>query len=193
VSTLPLPEPPLEDGVVRVRGWRPDDLWARVEAWRDPSLMRFMLQPAPAEPSVEEAAAWLDVRERRRQDGEALFLVVAAAEDDRACGCVWLWNVDAAKGQGEVGYWLLRAARGRGLATRGVRLVCAYAFEQLGLERLELFTLPGNSASERVAERAGFQREGVLRAYRRAPSGPVDVTAFSLLAPTAKGRELARR
>jgi ribosomal-protein-alanine N-acetyltransferase len=186
VSALPLPDPPLEDGVVRVRGWRPDDLWARVEAWRDPSLMRFMLQPAPAEPSVEDAAAWVEVRERRRRQGEALFLVVAAVEDDRACGCVWLWNVDAAKGCGEVGYWLLREARGRGLATRAVRLVCDYAFERLGLERLELFTLRGNDASERVAERAAFHREGVLRAYRRAPSGRVDVTAFSLLADDAR-------
>jgi RimJ/RimL family protein N-acetyltransferase len=182
VSALPLPEPPLEDGVVRVRGWRPEDLWARVEAWRDPSLMRFMLQPAPAVPSVEEAAAWVDVRERRRRQGEALFLVVAAVADDRACGSVWLWNVDVPNRRGEVGYWLLREARGRGLATRAVRLLCAYAYERLRLERLELFTLPGNAASERVAERAGFQREGVLRAYRRAPSGRADVTAFSLLA-----------
>ena len=182
MTGLPLPEPPLEDGVVRVRGWRPDDLWARVEAWRDPSLMRFMLQPAPADPSVEEAAAWLALRERRRRRGEALFLVVAEAADDRACGCVWLWNVDVAAGGGEVGYWLLREARGRGLATRAVRLVSAYAFDRLRLERLELFTLPGNAASERVAERAGFRREGLLRAYRRAPSGRVDVTAFSLLA-----------
>jgi ribosomal-protein-alanine N-acetyltransferase len=182
VRALPLPEPPLEDGVVRVRGWRPSDLWVRVEAWRDPSLMRFMLQPAPAEPSVEEAAAWLDVRERRRRQGEALFLVVAEVADDRACGSVWLWNVDAANRRGEVGYWLLRAARGRGLATRAVRLVCAYAFDRLGLERLELLTLPGNAASERVAERAGFRREGLLREYRRSSSGRVDVTAFSLLA-----------
>jgi [ribosomal protein S5]-alanine N-acetyltransferase len=192
VSALPLPEPPLEDGVVRVRGWRPDDLWARVEAWRDPSLMRFMLQPAPAEPSVDDAAAWLAVRERRREQGEALFLVVAEVADDRACGSVWLWNVDAANRRGEVGYWLLREARGRGLATRAVRLVCAYAFEKLRLERLELFTLPGNAASERVAERAGFQREGMLRAYRRAPSGRVDVTAFSLLAEDAYMRSSSR-
>ena len=182
MTALPLPEPPLEDGVVRVRAWRPDDLWARVAAWRDPSLMRFMLQPAPAEPSVEAAAAWLDVRERRRRQGVALFLVVAAVADDRACGSVWLWNVDAANRRGEVGYWLLREARGLGLATRAVRLVCAYAFARLGLERLELFTLPGNVASERVAERAGFRREGMLRSYRRTPSGRVDVVAFSLLA-----------
>jgi RimJ/RimL family protein N-acetyltransferase len=185
VTAIPLPEPPLEDGVVRVRGWRPDDLWARVDAWRDDSLMRFMLQPAPAAPSVAAAADWLDVRERRRERGEALFLVVADPEDDGALGCVWLWNVDLVNGRGEVGYWLLRDARGRGAATRAVRMLVGYAFGPLGLERLELFTLPGNVASERVAERAGFVREGVLRSYRRGPSGRVDVTAFALLAGEA--------
>jgi RimJ/RimL family protein N-acetyltransferase len=182
VTELAVPEPPLEDGVVRVRGWRGDDLWARVEAWRDPSLMRFMLQPAPPEPSVVEAAAWLDARELRRQRGEALYLVVASPDDDRALGAVWLWNVDLLNGRGEVGYWLLRDARGRGAATRAVVLVVGYAFGRLGLQRLELFTLPGNTASERVAERAGFVREGVLRSYRRGPHGHVDVTVFSRLA-----------
>jgi RimJ/RimL family protein N-acetyltransferase len=186
VSALPVPEPPLEDGVVRVRGWRTDDLWARVEAWRDESLMRFMLQPAPATPGVEEAADWLAVRERRRERGEALFLVVADPDHDRALGAVWLWNVDVLNGRGEVGYWLLREARGRGAATRAVRLLVGYAFRHLGLERLELFTLPGNAASERVAQRAGFAREGVLRSYRRGPRGRVDVTAFSLLAEDAR-------
>ena len=185
MSALPVPEPPLEDGVVRVRGWRPTDLWARVEGWQDESLMRFMLQPAPAVPSIDAAADWLAVRERRREVGEALFLVVADPENDRALGAVWLWNVDVLNGRGEVGYWLLREARGRGAATRAVRLVVGYAFGRLGLERLELFTLPGNEASERVAERAGFVREGVLRSYRRAPGGRVDVTAFSLLAREA--------
>jgi RimJ/RimL family protein N-acetyltransferase len=186
VRAIPVPEPPLEDGVVRVRGWRPDDLWARVEAWEDESLMRFMLQPAPAEPSIEEAAAWLDARERRRELGEALFLVVADLADDGALGCVWLWNVDVFNGRGEVGYWLLGRARGRGAATRAVRLLVSYAFGVVGLERLDLFTLLENAASERVAERAGFVREGVLRSYRRGPSGRVDVTGFALLADEAR-------
>ena len=68
------------------------------------------------------------MRERRRERGEALFLVVADLEDDRALGAVWLWNVDVLNGRGEVGYWLLREARGRGAATRAVRLVVGYAF-----------------------------------------------------------------
>jgi RimJ/RimL family protein N-acetyltransferase len=71
---------------------------------------------------------------------------------------VWINPQDEA----EVGYWLLAAARGRGTARRAVRLLCAWSFEVCGLERLQLATLPGNVASERVAQACGFHREGTL-------------------------------
>jgi [ribosomal protein S5]-alanine N-acetyltransferase len=189
VTPIPLPQPPLGDGVVRVRPWRADDLAARVEAWRDADLMRFMLQPAPEPITVEAARAWLEARERRRLAGEALFLVVAEPDSDRAVGAVWLWNVSTADRRGEIGYWLLRPARGRGYATRAVELLCRYAFEQLGLARLELFTMPENLASIRLAQRTGFRRERPLRAHR--PAGPlrVDLAVFARLAePQSESR-----
>jgi RimJ/RimL family protein N-acetyltransferase len=185
VTPIPLPHPPLEDGVVRVRPWRGDDLPARVEAWRDPDLMRFMLQAAPEPVTIEAARAWLKAREQRRLAGEALFLVAADAASDRPVGSVWLWNVDAAHGRGEVGYWLLEPARGRGYATRAVNLLCRYAFEELRLHRLELLTMPENVASIRVAERTGFRPEGLLQAYRRAGPRRVDLAVFARLADAA--------
>ena len=181
VPPLPVPDPPLADGPTRVRGWRDEDLAARVEAWRDPGLMRFMLQQAPAEPSLEDAAEWLAVREGRRESGQALFLVVAERDSDEAVGAVWLWNVSLAEGCGEVGYWLLEHGRGRGHATRAVRLLVAYAFDRLGLERIELLTLPDNEPSKRVAERAGFQSEGLLRSYRRGGDRRAHMLIYSRL------------
>jgi [ribosomal protein S5]-alanine N-acetyltransferase len=62
-----------------------------------------------------------------------------------------------------------------------VRLICAWAFEELPLARLQLHTLPGNAASERVAERAGFTREGLLRSFAEMKGERVDITMFSLL------------
>lgn len=176
-----MPDPPLVDGPTRVRGWRNEDLAARVEAWRDAGLMRFMLQQAPPEASLEDAAEWLAVREGRRKRGQALFLVIAERYGDEAVGSVWLWNVSLAERRGEIGYWLLERGRGRGHATRAVRLVVEYAFERLALERIQLLTLPDNVASKRVAERAGFQQEGVLRAYRRAGDGRADMLVYSRL------------
>lgn len=183
MRSLPQPLPPLEDGVVRLRAWREDDLWARVAAWRDQGLMRFMLQPAPRRPTLAAARDWVEERERRRRAGEALFLVVVGAADDRALGSVWLASVDLEQRRGELGYWLLEHARGRGLAARAVRLLCHYGFAALRLERIELFTELENDASQRLAERAGFEREGLLRGYRRRPDGSrVDLVAYALLA-----------
>jgi RimJ/RimL family protein N-acetyltransferase len=64
---------------------------------------------------------------------------------------------------------------------RAVRVLSAWAFAQLGLARLELTPFAGNGPSERVAERAGYTREGVLRSSHRSKIGLVDVVMYSLL------------
>jgi RimJ/RimL family protein N-acetyltransferase len=85
------------------------------------------------------------------------------------------------RGRAGVGYWLRPEGRGRGAATEALRLVSRWAFEALGIERLNLITDPENTASQRVAERAGFVREGVLRAWHPTRTGRRDSVMFSLL------------
>ena len=84
--------------------------------------------------------------------------------------------------RGEVGYWLAADARGGGHATRAVRLACRWAFDSLGLERIDLLAAAGNIPSQRVAERAGFTREALLRAHTRGPNGREDMVAYGLFA-----------
>ena len=71
-------------------------------------------------------------------------------------------------------------ARGRGVATHAVRLIAGWAFTELGLARLELTCGPDNEASQRVAERCGFTREG-LRSHMPFKGGRRDTVVFSLL------------
>ena len=66
---------------------------------------------------------------------------------------------------GEIGYWMAPGARRKGFAAAAVRLVTYWGFQVVGLERLEIMTYPGNAASQALAERAGFRREGLLRGY----------------------------
>ena len=61
----------------------------------------------------------------------------------------------------EVMYWLAPRGRGRGIATNAVRMLCQWAFHSLGLERVILKTLIGNTRSQLVAERVGFQKHEV--------------------------------
>jgi RimJ/RimL family protein N-acetyltransferase len=64
----------------------------------------------------------------------------------------------------EIGYWIAPHFRGRGIAGRALELISGWA-EAVGFARLQLTIFPGNDASERVAERAGYAKEGLLRAY----------------------------
>jgi [ribosomal protein S5]-alanine N-acetyltransferase len=83
---------------------------------------------------------------------------------------------------GHIGYWCAPAARGRGVVTRALRLLSRYAFDELALLRLELITDPDNVGSQRVAEKAGYRREGVLRSHLDHPDGRRrDSVMFSLL------------
>ena len=81
-----------------------------------------------------------------------------------------------------MGYWVARGARGGGICTRAVRLLARYGLDELELQRIDLITDPDNVASQRVAEKVGFQREGVMRAHLRHPDGRIrDSVMFSLL------------
>ena len=83
---------------------------------------------------------------------------------------------------GQVGYWCARESRGRGLTPRALRVVCRFGFRELGLGRLELTTDPENLPSQRVAEKVGFGREGVLRSHMLHPDrSRRDSVLFSLL------------
>ena len=80
-----------------------------------------------------------------------------------ACG---IKDIDRTHGRGEIGYWITASARGRGVATSAVRLVCAWAFDGAagpGLARVGWRAFVGNEGSRAVAERCGLTMEGTLR------------------------------
>ena len=81
-----------------------------------------------------------------------------------------------------VGYWCTPPARGRGIMTRALRRVCRYALDDLAIDRIEMTAYRDNIASHRVAEKVGFQREGVMRSKFAHPDGHrIDAVMFSLL------------
>jgi RimJ/RimL family protein N-acetyltransferase len=110
------------------------------------------------------------------------FALVEPSDDEVVLGGGSLYDIDLEQGRAAVGYWLAPEARGRGVATHAIRLVAQWAFEALGVARLELTCAPGNHASQRVAERCGFTREGVLRSHLPFKGERRDTVVFSLLA-----------
>ena len=78
--------------------------------------------------------------------------------------------------------------RGHGLAARAVSLVSTWAFDRLRLARLEIWVEPANAASQRVAERAGYVHEGLLRSYVQLRTRRGDAHMYALLPPADRGR-----
>lgn len=80
-----------------------------------------------------------------------------------------------------VGYWVVASSRGAGIAGRALKVLAAWAFADLGFERLELFVEPLNGGSVKSAESAGFVREGLLRRAELVGRERRDVFAYGLL------------
>jgi RimJ/RimL family protein N-acetyltransferase len=163
-----------------LRAAREDDVPDVVAACQDPEIPRWTTVPAPYAES--DARAWMAGHEAMRREGRGACFAVAEARDDRLVGAIDLVVTSWPHACGEIGYWLAPEARGRGLAAGAVRLLSAWAFRAMGLLRLEILAEPENEASQAVAERAGFRREGVLRSYRDLKGSRRDYTLFSLLA-----------
>jgi RimJ/RimL family protein N-acetyltransferase len=133
----------------------------------------------PVGPEMLVAALETEIP-RMRENGLLCPYVIEGA-DVALLGGLALHHFDSMRDALEVGYWLLREARGHGVATRSVRAAIDHAFAN-GIFRMEAHVRVGNTASERVLERLGFEREGVKRRYLRHGDERVDATLFSLLA-----------
>lgn len=171
--------PSLSDTDVALRRWRVEDADAKLAAFTDPLFLRSS-DWAPT--TREEVVRRVVEVERLRRAGAGLHLaVVDLMHPDTVLGEVSLTGIDRAQGRASVGYWLTATARGRGVATRAVRLLTGWALAELPLARLELTCGPDNEASQGVALRSGFRREGLLRSHVRFKGGRRDSLVFGLL------------
>ena len=169
---IPLLSGPPTDGRIVLRPWKEDDVPAVAAVYADSEIQRWMKIPADFE--EEYARQYLRGREESRRLGQTLEMGIADAHDLSMLGSVGLVAFDAPERRAEVGYWVAPHARGRGVATAAVRLLSAAAFEQLDIIRLDLIAAVDNVASGRVAEKAGFTREGVMRSYLANKQGTRD-------------------
>jgi RimJ/RimL family protein N-acetyltransferase len=164
----------LRDGNLRLRPWTEDYVPALVAGCNDPEIA-YWIPTIPHPYTVDDAQAF--VRGDVRDEHDALAIELHGD----VVGGIGL-GVNSHQYHGTIGYWIAAGARGRGVCTRAVRLLSRHALDEFNLQRLQLITDPDNHASQRVAEKVGFRREGVLRAHLRHPDGRIrDSVMFSLL------------
>ena len=174
---LLIPDEGIRGADVVLRPLLADDIDAIAPAFADPEIREAGNLP---DFGREELLRTLPHLPALAASGRLLPLVVTdAGRGDILGGCV-LHHLDAERAIVELGYWLFPHARGRGVATRTARMLAEYAFS-LGIQRVEGYVNVGNDASDRVLERAGFTREGVIRSLPRPDGTRVDKTLYSLL------------
>jgi ribosomal-protein-serine acetyltransferase len=143
------------------------------------------------EPSLENTRGHLARGLAAERDGHGVRRAIVI--DGAIVGDVGL-DVDRDNNAGGIGYWLDRDHRGRGLVGVAVRALVRHGFTALALRRIEIRTDVQNRASRAVAERLGFELEGVLRqSYRVSEQHYSDDAVYAMLASDSARQALAER
>ena len=174
---LSYPDPPLTDGAIALRPWSMQDVPEAVRCCNEEQIRRF-IPPLPVPYTEDDAIAFIGAAQQRLDQG-SVTLVIGDAADAALRGSIGLRTI--APGIAQTGYWVAPEARGRGVAGKALLLLSRWALATLPLIRLQLFTDVDNPASMRVAERAGFVREGTLRNWYDLRGERRDAVMFSLL------------
>ena len=151
------------------------------EASRDPLIP--LITSVPTVPLPADCLAYIERQRQRLAEGAGYSFAIADGLTDPAVGQIGLWP--RFHGRASIGYWIGASARRRGYATQALQLISEWGFALDPLHRLELYAEPWNEGSWRAAERAGYQREGLLRSWQPVGKERRDVYMYSRLRPDA--------
>lgn len=156
-SDLPL----IQTERLLLRKITPEDLYDMYEYASDDEVSRFLLWSPHL--NIAETRGHIEYLQKQYRKSSATDWGVALKGNNKLIGTCGFASVDLHNNKAEIGYVLSRKYRKQGYMCEAVRTVIAIGFERLGLNRIEARILEGNTDSERLAERVGMKREGVMR------------------------------
>jgi ribosomal-protein-serine acetyltransferase len=178
----------LTDGTITLRPITIDDADALYEAASSsiPEMHPWMPWCHP-EYTRAESRSWITWQEEQWRNGIEYAFAIVESASGRYLGGVGINQISRMHRFANLGYWVRSDATGRGIATRATALTALYGFTELGLNRIEILASIENLASQRVAERSGAQREGVLRRRLWLHGRAHDAVMYSLVREEAIG------
>ena len=130
----------------------------------------------------DEAIAYVRDSSHSWKEGRAYdFAIRSPNEPGRHLGNMSVWHVSRLGKVGEIGYWVRSDATSRGIATETAAAMLDLGFTTLGMHKITLRIAVGNDASDRVAQKLGFTREGILREELKVNGKWLDHTLYSML------------
>lgn len=174
----------LSDGKIMIRPYRAEDTGVLYEAVRESinELTRWMLAWCHAGYTIDESRAFIMARDEAWASEDEYSFGIFDAQTLAYLGGVGLNHLVREYLYANLGYWVRTGCAGRGVASRAARLTARFGLEELGLQRIEIVAAVENARSQRVAEKAGALREGVLRKRLVHHGQPVDAVLYSLVA-----------
>ncbi len=171
---IPRPEPALRGALFVLREFRSADFDSARLLVQEPAESRWVEQLPEA-----DGESMSLVSEQQRLDGTVLQLVIGDLDDDRYLGEVSLVMLEP--GMAELGCAVVPAMRGRGIASQALALLSDWALSELVLRRVQVAIDPRNLAALKIAQNAGYRREGLLRSYWEVDGERMDAVLFSRL------------
>ncbi len=166
---------------LHIRGLVGDDAPDVERIFADRQTQRWL--PLPAGSGPIDSLAWCtELANERRDSGAGDHYAVLRREDNRLVGCFWTKRADWVARSCEVSFAVSAPARGFGVAGEALDGLAIALILEHGMQRVELRVAPGNTSARRVAEKAGFVYEGLLRNAGHVHSGRVDLEMWSLVA-----------
>ena len=182
--TLPqvLKQTLLNDGLIGIRRFRPDDVPLLLDAVHESvnELCTFMTW-CRRDYSLADSRTFIARCDSDWEKGERYNFAIVDPTDKILVGSVGLNRIDRAHNFAHIGYWVRRTRTGHGVATSATRLVASFGLKELGFHRLEILVPGNNAASQRVAQKAGAKFEGTLRKRLVLSDGLHDAFLYSLV------------
>ena len=183
----PWPPWPVAYGPVVLREFSAADVAMARELSTDPYVP--LIGTLPANASLRQAQDWVDRQRGRLAEGAGFSFAIAEAGTGRAVGGIGLWLASLAQGRATAGYSVIPSARGRGIAAAALTALTGFAWSIPALHRIELYIEPWNVGSITTAERAGYEREGLLRSHQEIGGRRRDMFLYAVTRESSPPRQ----
>lgn len=177
--------PRLDAGHIVLRAFTQDDS-APIELLIDDAEVAAGTLTIPHPYPKGASSPWIEAHGESCRTGRSITWALASRGDGRLLGAISIRLVPAHR-RGEIGYWVARAEWGNGVATQAVRAVIGFAFDELGLHRVDAHHFVENPASGKVMLKAGMRSEGRRRGAVFRAGVPRDVEEYAILRTDPRG------
>jgi ribosomal-protein-serine acetyltransferase len=172
----------LNDGKVLLRPYEKKDIAELHQAVRE-SIAEISpwIAFAHKDYSIKETKQWIKQRPEEWRNGISYDFAIFSAADGAYLGGIGIGQINYNSRYANLGYWVRTSRTGKGVAPAATHLLANWGFKELDLHRIEIVIATGNTRSQRVAEKAGAQREGILRNRIIVLDKTYDAVMFSLI------------